>query len=120
MLVCMSCGGSPSSPSTTGQWGGDHASLTVGDATSHIEFDCAHGDFNGAITTASFNLAGSFVREHGGPIRQGEPPDMHPAVYGGSISGSRMTLTVRLTDTNETVGTFMLTRGSTGRIVKCL
>jgi hypothetical protein len=103
-----------------GQWGGDHASLIVGDAASHIEFDCAHGDFSGAITTGSFSLAGSFVREHGGPIREGEPLDTHPATYNGSISGSSMMLTVRLTDTNETVGTFTLTRGSTGRIVKCL
>ena len=31
-----------------------------------------------------------------------------------------MTLMVRLTDTSETVGTFSLTRGSMGRIVKCL
>jgi len=120
MLVCMACGGSPSSPSTKGQWGGDHASLIVGDAAGHIEFDCAHGDFSGAIATASFSRAGSFVREHGGPIREGEPIDTHPATYDGSIRGSSMTLTVRLTDTNETVGTFALTRGSMGRIVKCL
>jgi hypothetical protein len=120
MLVCIGCGGSPSSPSTKGQWGGDHASLTVGDATSHVEFDCAHGDFSGAITTASFSLAGSFVREHGGPIREDERLDARPAVYNGSIRESSMTLTVRLTDTNEILGPFTLTRGSTGRIVKCL
>ena len=119
IVVCIACGGSPSSPSLQGQWGGDHASLIVGDAASHIEFDCAHGDFTGAMTT-SFSLAGTFVREHGGPIREGEPLDTHPAVYNGSIRGSSMTLTVRLSDTNETVGTFTLTRGVMGRVVKCL
>src|SRR5947209_10154857 len=77
MLGCMACAGSPSSPSTKGQWGGDHASLIVGDAAGHIEFDCAHGDFSGAIATASFSRAGSFVREHGGPIREGERSEEH-------------------------------------------
>jgi hypothetical protein len=36
------------------------------------------------------------------------------------MSGSVMTLTIRLTDSGELVGTFALTRGSSGRVVKCL
>jgi hypothetical protein len=41
--VCTGTAVSPS-PVSTGMWGGDHISLTVADTTSHVEFDCAHGD----------------------------------------------------------------------------
>jgi hypothetical protein len=61
-----------------------------------------------------------FVREHGGPIRLGEVPDSHPANYAGVVRGDAMTLTVRLTDSADAIGTFSLTRGSPGRVVKCL
>ena len=53
-------------------------------------------------------------------IRVGEVPDTHPARYDGSVTGNSMTLTVRLTDTNETIGTFTLTRAGTARVFKCL
>ena len=120
-FVCTTaCGGTPASPSVAGQWGGDHITLTVGDAASHVEFDCAHGDFTGDISSSSFSLAGTFVREHGGPIRDDETADSHPALYSGAVNGSSMTLMLRLTDSNEIVGTFTLTRGAAGHIVKCL
>jgi hypothetical protein len=106
----------------TGMWGGDHIALTAGTGT-HVEFDCAHGDIpNTLIVNArnEFNVSGTFVREHGGPIRVGEVPDSHPAAYVGSVTETTMVLTVRLTDTNEMIGTFTLSRGSPGRVVKCL
>jgi len=107
-------------PSLVGEWGGDHVSLAVSDQASHAELDCAHGDFSGSLQADRFAVAGTFVREHGGPIRVGELPDSHPAIFSGTVSGSSMMLTIRLTDTNESVGTFALTRGSPGRVVKCL
>lgn len=120
-FVCTTaCTGMPASPSAAGQWGGDHITLTVADAVSHVELDCAHGDINGAISSSSFSMAGTFVREHGGPIRVDETADSHPALYNGAVNRSLMTLTLRLTDSNEIVGTFTLTRGVAGRIVKCL
>jgi hypothetical protein len=88
-----------------------------------VEFDCAHGDIPGALTLNArneFNVTGTFVREHGGPIRVGEVPDSHPAVYAGLVTATTMTLTVRLTDTNEMIGTFTLSRGTPGRVVRCL
>jgi len=35
-----------------------------------------------------------YVREHGGPTRDGEPEDSHPAVYFGQLEGSRVTIGV--------------------------
>jgi hypothetical protein len=114
--------GTPSAPSMmpTGPWGGDHILLTVGDTSAHVEFDCAHGDIPVRLPDASFTVAGTFVREHGGPIRVDEAPDSHPALYVASMSGGTMTLTIRLADSGELVGTFTLTRGSSGRVFKCL
>jgi hypothetical protein len=69
---------------------------------------------------SSFELAGTFVREHGGPVRDDEAPDLHPAVYRGSVKGDRMDLTVQLSDSSQVVGTFALIRGTPGQVVKCL
>ena len=89
----------------------------------HCVDDCAHGDIPISLTVNArneFDVSGTFVREHGGPIRVGEMLDSHPAAYLGSITETTMMLTVRLTDTNEAIGAFTLSRGSPGRLVKCL
>ena len=120
-VVAAACG-TPSTPSMmpTGLWGGDHIVLTVEATSAHVELDCAHGDIPVRLPDAAFTVAGTFVREHGGPIRVGETLDSHPAMYVASTSDSVMTLTIRLTDSGELVGTFTLTRGSSGRVFKCL
>jgi len=129
MAACLAhaaCAGAPSSPSSTvalGVWGGEHIIMTVTSASGHFEFDCAHGDVGTTLVLdarGKFSATGSFVREHGGPIRLGEASDSHPASYAGTVTGNAMVLTVRLTDLAETIGTFMLTVGSPGRVVKCL
>lgn len=124
-IASNGCTSTVTSPSAelTGTWGGEHIALTVTDSGTHVEFDCAHGDVAGRVPVDAqhqLSVAGVFVREHGGPIRVGEVPDSHPARYKGSVMGDAMTLTVRLTDTNETVGTFTLTRGGSARVFKCL
>jgi hypothetical protein len=117
--------GAPTGPSTLspGVWGGDHVTLTVSDTATHLELDCAHGDIPSAFSAdagGQFVLAGTFVREHGGPIREGETPDSHPAIYSGSVSSAAMMLTIRLGDSTDVMGPFNLARGSAGRVVKCL
>jgi hypothetical protein len=120
------CGGAstgPSSPMATGVWGGDHVAMKVTDAATHLELDCAHGDILAAITVDArglFDVAGTFVREHGGPVREGEVLDSRPAKYSGSVISTTMKLTIRLDDSNEPIGTFTLVRGSSGRVLKCL
>lgn len=107
----------------SGVWGGDHVLMTVTASGAHLEFDCAHGDIPGAIEVDSqdrFAVAGTWVREHGGPVRQDEPADSHPAMYAGSETDTRMVLTIQLSDSNTAIGTFTLDRGVSGRIFKCL
>jgi hypothetical protein len=65
-----------------------------------------------------FDARGTFTRE-GGSIRVGIPRVRRAARYEGQVSGQRLSLTVTLTDTSQTVGTFTLTRGSEGQLRKC-
>jgi hypothetical protein len=125
VAVTSACSSSPAGPTPVraGLWGGDHIALTVAGMGAHIEFDCAHGDIPVSLMVNArneFDVSGTFVREHGGPIRVGEVPDSHPATYAGSVTETTMVLTVRLTDTNEVIGTFALSRDSSGRVLKCL
>ena len=125
VVAGYSCGGAMTAPSRlpAGVWGGDHVSLSVADTSTHLELDCAHGDIPAVPTLdrhGQFDVAGTYVREHGGPIRQGEIPDSHPAIYSGLVASTTMTLTIRLSDTNESIGAFTLLAGSSGRVFKCL
>jgi hypothetical protein len=79
-------------------WGGNDIALTVSDTGTHVEFDCAHGDLPGTLMADSrntFDVQGTYIREHGGPIRVGEVPDSHPAAYVESVTASTMILIVR-------------------------
>ena len=107
----------------TGTWGATSLRLEVTAQGATTEYDCAHGTIDEPLVTdrdGRFTAAGTHVREHGGPIRQDEQPDRHPARYQGQLTGDTMRLTVTLTDVSQDIGTFTLTRGATGRIVKCL
>ncbi len=105
-----------------GLWGGPHIRLEVKKDSAAIEYDCAHGTIDHPLVLdrrGRFNVTGTHVREHGGPIRRDETPNELPARYTGWTDGKQMKLTVRLSDTNEVIGTFTLTRGSEGRLFKC-
>ena len=124
-VAAHACGGATTRPSQLppGVWGGDHLSLSVADTSTHLELDCAHGDIPAVPTLdrqGQFEVAGTYVREHGGPIRQGEIPDSHPALYVGVVASRTMTLTIRLSDTHELVGTFTVVSRAIGRVFKCL
>lgn len=123
-------GGGRSSPTSEGGnqnalggvWGGTGIAVTVTASGATVEFDCAHGTIAQPVVldaSGRFSANGTYVQEHGGPIAPG-PEDSHPAVYRGTVQGSTMTLTVTLSDTAQTVGTFTAVHGASPRIVKCL
>jgi hypothetical protein len=104
-----------------GTWGGNHIAMEVSDEGAEIEFDCAHGRITEKISPdadGKFETKGVFERERGGPQRMGENNEQ-PAVYRGSIKEKTMTLTIELTESKESAGTFTLTHGKQGRILKC-
>ena len=104
-----------------GEWGGEHVNMNVGDGSAKLEFDCAHGYIAGPLTVdehGKFQLRGTFTPERGGPIRAGESQREQPATYSGEIAGSKMTLVLKVGDSDETE-TFTLEKGKTARLVKC-
>ena len=106
-----------------GAWGGEHVSLTVSTAGASLEFDCAHGTVDEVPLLDSqgqFNLRGMYFREHGGPVRDGEPEDSHPALYFGQLDGSRVTISIRLTDEGTRLGPYEAQLGQQPRLFKCL
>jgi hypothetical protein len=107
-----------------GNWGGEHMGMVVTDTGATIEYDCASGTIDEPLrldASGAFAWRGTHVIGHGGPIRQDEQPDAHPAEYTGHADSRRMTITVRLTDgTAFTPQTFALTLGTNPRVFKCL
>jgi hypothetical protein len=105
-----------------GTWGGDHVVLQMTKKGASLDYDCAHGTIDRRLSTdrrGNFKARGTHYRERGGPVHAGDSQKGEPASYTGRINGNTMTLTVTLTDTNETIGTFTLAYGKEGRVMKC-
>lgn len=106
-----------------GVWGGQHMGLWLENGLGRIEYDCASGTIDEPLRLDKrdrFNVKGKHHKQRGGPIRNDEPSKDQPARYTGSLVGQTLTITVTLTNTRETIGTFRLTHNQEPRIVKCL
>ena len=104
-----------------GVWGGLHINMVVGARSATVEYDCAHGTIDGRLgfdKQGKFEWRGTFTPERGGPVRADETPSAQPAVYSGSINGNTMTLTLKVSGSDETE-TFTLEKGKPGELFKC-
>lgn len=128
-LVVCSCEGATTGPSQkddavrVGMWGGTGIRLDVTAAGAQVEYDCAHGRITERMVVdreGRFDVRGTHTPERGGPIRDGDEPPAQAARYTGQVQSGSMTLTVMLPDAGQTVGRFILTEGSAGRLRKCL
>jgi hypothetical protein len=105
-----------------GVWGGDHAVLTVTDNGGRVEFDCAHGTLDYPLQVdegGRFSVAGTFVPEHGGPVRPGEVPESRPARYQGRLDRQKLEFTVT-TEGQTGSEPFTVTLGKGPKLTKCL
>lgn len=109
-------------PLTRGTWGGNHIKLIAADDAVMLDFDCAHGRISQVVTAdgeGKFTVKGVYVREGPGPIRVGRAPAELAVTYIGVTDGKTMTLTIKISDSDEIIGTYDLTHGNSGRIRKC-
>jgi hypothetical protein len=124
VLLLSMCSGPLEPSDLAGTWGGEHVEVTfdtLGAGT--LQYDCAHGRIEAPITidrAGAIVASGEHVREHGGPEREGEPPDAHPATYAGELRGDRLTFTVTLTDDGAVLGPFTVRRGRPAEVLRCL
>jgi len=105
-----------------GAWGGDHVVLTVTDNGGRVEFDCAHGSLDHPLRLddrGHFSVAGTFVPEHGGPVRSGEVPESRPARYQGRLDRQKLEFTVTV-EGQTGQGPFTVTLGKGPKVTKCL
>jgi hypothetical protein len=105
-----------------GAWGGDHAVLTVSDNGGRVEFDCAHGTLDYPLHLddgGRFSVAGTFVPEHGGPVRPGEVPESQTARYQGRLDRQKLEFTVTV-EGQTGQGPFEVTLGKGPKLTKCL
>ncbi|HEY5178005.1 MAG TPA: hypothetical protein VII95_20810 [Terriglobales bacterium] len=105
-------------------WGGHDVSMEVTAQGANLEFDCAHGNMLEPIKAnakGEFAARGTYTPEHGGPISRDNPPRDLPAIYKGSIDGDTMRLEIMLADKEQGQAPepFTLTRGKSGRLVRC-
>jgi hypothetical protein len=105
-----------------GLWGGEHISMQVTEQRTTVEYDCAHGTIDQRINLdrrGRFNVSGTQVAEHGGPVRQNEQLAGYPARFAGQVNGKRMKLSVSNSVTKEMIGVFTLVYGSEPKLRKC-
>ncbi|HEX7615626.1 MAG TPA: hypothetical protein VF554_10140 [Thermoanaerobaculia bacterium] len=120
-LVLAAPAGGPPDRVSAGIWGGQGIGMEVTGKGATLEYDCAHGTVDEVMLLDSaghFEVRGTHVREHPGPVHEGET-NGRPALYSGKVNGDTLTLTVRLAGTDETVGTFTLVLGKPARIRRC-
>lgn len=104
-------------------WGTGGIGLRVADEGVSVEFDCAHGTINEPLVVDAngrFDAMGTYVTERPGPVREDRQPAAQQARYSGQVEGETMTVTIRLEDTKQNIGTFTLTRNKYPRLRKCL
>jgi hypothetical protein len=107
-------------PGTT--WGGEHVRLEATEDGANIEFDCATGTLNKALTPdagGSFTTRGTFTPGHGGPVRQDSSNPAMPATYSGKVAGNTLTLHIAAGARSDTLEDYTLIRGQPGHVVKC-
>jgi hypothetical protein len=105
-----------------GPWGGDHVVFTVKDGGASVEFDCAHGTLDHPLKLddrGQFSVPGTFVLEHGGPIRAGEVLPVHTARYQGRLDRQKVEFTVTI-DGESAQGPFTVTLAKAAKLEKCV
>jgi hypothetical protein len=112
---------SPTAPDALGAWGGQEASLVLTAAGGTISYACGAGTIDSAWTLSGDGRLEATGQHFfgGGPVPpQGRPP--HPARYDGVVEGNALTITVTLTDLNQTLGPFHLVRGGPAVMEQCV
>ena len=114
-------GNSQSEDASTNVWGGEHVEMNITAEGATLDFDCAEGTIRQAIhlpPAGRITLTGTYTRELPGPTRN-DGNRTAPASYVATIKDGSMHLEVRLTQSNEVIGTYDLVRGQAGHVMKC-
>jgi hypothetical protein len=98
------------------------AQTMVSGEVGHIEWDCAHADFETVTADGQggFVGTGTYTSEHGGPIHQGEDNSTR-ALFVGVVKGDQLTLNITTYLKSTSQATLNLNHNvSNRRPFKCL
>lgn len=112
----------PAGVPLTGEWGGTHVGLKLGETSGVLDYDCAAGTIDGPLVPrrdGSFESEGMHTPGWGGPERSGEVRPSYRTRYWGTVRGTRMTLQARV-ENGVLLGPFTLVRGAEPIIFRCL
>jgi hypothetical protein len=94
-----------------GVWGGDNAGMIVDEASVHVHIGCTQGNSFGPLQTdpnGRFEGAGRYNLRAFPVLHEG---DYEPALFEGTVRGPTASLTVRLTNSGQTLGPVRLRFG---------
>lgn len=103
-------------------WGGTHVELEIAADGATLEFDCATGTLSLPLkldSKGNFTAKGTYLREHGGPVMRDESHVAAAATYSGVLVGDTLHLKVNAGAASEGMPDLTLTRGQSGRVMKC-
>ena len=121
LLASLAVSGCRGDDIPNGAWGGDHVVLTVNDNGGRVEFNCAHGTLDHPLRVddgGHFSVPGTFVLEHGGPIRADEVAPIHTARYQGRLDRQKVEFTVTI-EGQTGQGPFTVTLAKAPKLEKC-
>lgn len=122
VLFLFSCGKVNVDQVQLGNWGTEHASLSVNGDSWYIEFDCAHATLEEpiAIIDGKFETAAKYFRESGVQFDDSEYYDAIPATVSGRLlSNDTLELTFLVGPDLEDYGTFVFVYDKEAMIYKC-
>lgn len=106
-----------------GTWGGDRMNLTMTASGGTIRMDCASGTIKGRVipdAKGKFTASGTFDQQRGGAtLAKDFAAGGRPATFVGQVTGETIRLSVRQDD-GSPAQDYVLIRGKTERLVRCL
>jgi hypothetical protein len=105
-----------------GDWGGQNVRMNVTETGARLQFTCARGSIEEPLVLDNegrFSAKGVFTADAMGPLRKDNPPKSGPALYNGTVSDTKMTLTITFIETKEKAGEYSLEYGKPGRVWRC-
>lgn len=109
-VALMACS-SFTDASLSGRWGGQQASLVLQPSGGTVSYQCGAGSVDPGWSVSDdgqWSATGQHFFGGGPDPIGGRPP--HPARYSGHLAGSQLTFTVTVTDLDEVLGPFHVTR----------
>jgi len=124
ILPLVACISDSINPGTKieGLWGAEHLELVADSEGAQLEYDCAVGTIDSALildANGEFDLLGTHT-VRGGPVNLNDPPEAQPARFQGRLRGDRLEISVRLINTGDVIGPYILVRDESGLLYRCL